>query len=507
MKPVMLIILDGFGLGKDYEGNAVKLAKKETIDRLYKTCPYSQLLTSGEAVGLPEGQMGNSEVGHLNIGSGRVVYQDLSRISNSIKNGSFFENKVLKDTMKNALDKKSALHLMGLLSKGGVHSHMDHLVALVKMAKKEGLKDVYIHGILDGRDVAPDSGLNDIKEFEEKLADIGIGKIVTLSGRYYAMDRDKRWDRTKLYYDDVTESKGESYESAEDLIIANYERKIFDEFVVPGYIKEDGKEPVRIKEDDSLIFFNFRPDRARQIVRAFQDENFEGFKRDRIRVYMTTLTEYDTTIPHTHIAFEEIRPEKTLGEILAREGKRQLRIAETEKYAHVTFFFNGGRETPYKGEDRVLVPSPKVATYDLKPEMSAYEVTDELIKKLDERVYDCIILNFANTDMVGHTGSLEAAVKAVEAVDKCLNRILNKLDQVGGGAIITADHGNCEEMIAEDGSPVTSHTTNPVPVFLYGGKGYKISQGALCDIAPTILELLAIEKPVEMTGKSLLIKE
>lgn len=507
MRPVILIILDGYGIGKDYKGNTLNFAKTPNLDNLKANWPNAKLLTSGEAVGLPEGQMGNSEVGHLNIGAGRVIFQDLTRISGSIKDGEFFKNQVFIDAMENVKKNKSNLHIMGLVSKGGVHSHMDHLLALVEMAKKQGLEDVYIDAILDGRDVAPDSGLADIQELEENLEKIGLGKISSISGRYYAMDRDKRWDRTKLYYDCVTGNSKEGYKSSQELIKASYDKKIYDEFVEPSYIEKDGKALAKIKDGDSIIFFNFRPDRARQIVRAFTDENFDGFERKLLNIHMATMTEYDKTIPHTHVAFKEERPNNTLGEILAKNNKKQLRIAETEKYAHVTFFFNGGREDPYDGEDRVLIPSPHVATYDLKPEMSAIEVTDELVKRIASNKYDCIILNFANPDMVGHTGKIDAAVKAVETVDECLGRILKEIEKVHGAAIITADHGNCEEMLTDTGETVTSHTTNPVPVYLYGIKDAKIRDGALCDISPTILDLLDITKPEEMTGRSLLIKE
>ncbi len=501
MKPVLLMILDGFGIGKNYEGNAIYKANAPTLERL-KKYPHAQLLTSGESVGLPEGQMGNSEVGHLNIGAGRVIYQNLTMITKSIEHRTFFEKEAFLNSIKNVKDNNSNMHLMGLVSKGGVHSHMNHLTALVKMCEQNGLKNVYIHAITDGRDVSPQAALEDIYELQRALDKIGIGEIATICGRYYAMDRDRRWDRTKAYYDLVTEAKGESYHSARELIEENYHREIYDEFINPGYLIKENKAVATIKDKDSVTFFNFRPDRARQIVRAFVDENFDGFERKPINVHMTTMTQYDKTIQNTHIAFDEIVPVNTLGEVLSKQNKKQLRIAETEKYAHVTFFFNGGREIPFEGEDRVLIPSPKVATYDLKPEMNAREVTDALLEKIDK--YDCIILNFANPDMVGHTGSIPAAIKAVETIDECVERILKKLDEIGGIAIITADHGNCEEMLTDEGKPVTSHTTNPVPIYLYGIEGYKLDDGALCDIAPTILELLNMEQPEEMTGKSLL---
>ncbi|SHH63886.1 phosphoglycerate mutase [Anaerosphaera aminiphila DSM 21120] len=505
MKPVMLIILDGLGLGKEYKGNAVYLAKKPVIDSLRENCPNTTLKASGLAVGLPEGQMGNSEVGHLNIGAGRVIYQDLTRISKSIEDGSFYKNEHFLNSIENCKKNGSALHLMGLVSKGGVHSHMNHLLALVKLAKDNNLERVYIHAILDGRDVPPNIGLEDIRELEENLKEIGLGKIATVSGRYYAMDRDNRWERTKLAYDTYTLGNGENFSSAEELIKSNYEKNIFDEFVVPGSILENEKPIATIEDNDSLIFFNFRPDRARQIVRALADENFSGFKREVFRkIDITTMTQYDRTIPNVHIAFSETIPQNTLGEVLAKNGKRQLRIAETEKYAHVTFFFNGGREEPFEGEDRVLVPSPKVATYDLKPEMSAEEVTENVLERLDMKKYDCIILNFANPDMVGHTGSIPAAVKAIETVDSCLGKILDKLKEVGGAALVTADHGNSEVMLTDDNKPVTSHTTNLVPLYLFGVEDVELEEGRLCDLSPTILQLLNIEQPEEMTGKSLI---
>ncbi|MGO1580942.1 MAG: 2,3-bisphosphoglycerate-independent phosphoglycerate mutase [Peptoniphilaceae bacterium] len=507
MKPVMLIILDGFGIGKNYIGNAVECANTPNLDRL-KEGPKSSLEASGEAVGLPEGQMGNSEVGHLNIGSGRVIYQKLTMINQSIRSGEFYENEALLEAMENCKKNNSKFHLMGLVSKGGVHSHLSHLFALLKMAKDKGLKEVYIHAILDGRDVDPHAGIDDIQELEEELQRIGIGKVASIGGRYYAMDRDKRWERTSLYYDLISLGQGEGYNSSRELIESNYERDITDEFIIPGYIKENEKFIAKIEKNDSVVFFNFRPDRARQIVRALSDPGFNEFERKAFNeIHMTTMTEYDKTIPNTHIAFGETIPDNTLGEVLATNGKNQLRIAETEKYAHVTFFFNGGREVPFMGEDRVLIDSPKVATYDLKPEMSAYEVTDNVIERLDSEHYDCIILNYANPDMVGHTGNTEAAIKAVEAVDTCLGRIMDKLDEVGGAAIITADHGNCEVMITDDGKKMTSHTTNLVPLYLYGAGDVKLREGALCDLSPTILDLLDMSQPEEMTGKSLIIKE
>ena len=505
MKPIMLIILDGFGIGKEENTNSAYIANTPVIDNLYKTVPHSKLEASGLAVGLPEGQMGNSEVGHLNIGAGRVIYQNLTRITESIKDESFYNNKVFLEAIENAKKNNSALHLMGLVSHGGVHSHIDHLIALLKLAKKEGLKEVYVHVILDGRDVAPNIGIKDVEELQDKMKEIGVGKVASVSGRYYAMDRDKRWERTKKAYDAYTLGYGEKFENPIDLIKSNYDKKVFDEFVIPGVITKNNEAIGKIKDNDSLIFFNFRPDRARQIVRALADPKFDGFKRNVFpKLYIGTMTEYDKTIPNTNVAFEEIIPVNTLGEVLANNGKKQLRIAETEKYAHVTFFFNGGREEQFDGEDRVLVPSPKVATYDLQPEMSAYEVTENVVERIKSKKYDCIILNFANPDMVGHTGVIEAAKKAVETVDTCLGDILKALDEVGGAALITADHGNCELMRTENGDIITSHSTNPVPLFLYGAGNVNLKNGRLCDLSPTILKLLNIEKPKEMTGESLI---
>ena len=503
MKPVLLMILDGFGLYKDYPGNAISLAKTENLDKLYETCPHTEIYASEKWVGLPMGQMGNSEVGHLNIGAGRVVFQDLTRIGNEIDNGNFYHNQMFLKAVENAKKNNSSLHLMGLVSKGGVHSHFKHLLALIDLAKKEGLKKVYIHVITDGRDVSPDASLEDVKELEDYLKKVGVGKIADISGRYYAMDRDKRWERIKKYFDLVTEKYDNSNPNALDAIKSSYDNGVTDEFIKPVEIDCEGK----IKDGDSLIFFNFRPDRARQIVRALVDENFDGFPRKEKNIFLVTMTQYDDTIPHTNIAYPENRPTNTLGEILEKNHLRQLRIAETEKYAHVTFFFNGGREVMFKGEDRILVQSPKVATYDLKPEMSAPEITENLIEKLRENIYDCIILHFANPDMVGHTGVIPAAIKAVETVDNCIGKILKEIKKLGGALLITADHGNCDMMLTKDNKPITSHTTNKVPFILYGVENVKLrSEGALCDIAPTILELLNIKQPKEMTGKSLIEK-
>lgn len=499
MKPTMLIILDGFGIRESKVGNAVKLAKTPTLDQLYKNSPHTEIFASEEYVGLPHGQMGNSEVGHLNIGAGRVIYQNLTRISESIKSGEFFKNPEFKRAIDEAKKNNSKIHLIGLVSKGGVHSHFDHLLALIRLMADEGMEKTYIHAITDGRDVSPHAALDDIKELQEEIKKIGRGKIATISGRYYAMDRDKRWERTKKYYDDLVTDADFIDEDILSYIKSSYEKDITDEFLLPAKFVKNSE----IEDGDSVIIFNFRPDRVRQITRALVDDDFKGFEREKIHTTLVTMTDYDETIKNKFVAFKDEIPRDTLGEILEKNKIKQLRIAETEKYAHVTFFFNGGRERPFEGEDRVLIPSPKVATYDLKPEMSANEVTDAVIEKLREDKYGAIILNFANTDMVGHTGDLQAAIKAVETVDRNLGRILKILKEKDGVAIITADHGNCEYMIDHEGNPVTSHTTNPVPVFLFNKDVKLRSGGALCDLSPTILKIMGIEKPELMTGQSL----
>lgn len=499
MKPTMLIILDGFGIRDSQVGNAVKLAKTPTLDELYRTSPHTEIFASEEYVGLPHGQMGNSEVGHLNIGAGRVIYQNLTRISESIKSGEFFKNPEFKKAIDNAKKKNSKIHLIGLVSKGGVHSHFDHLLALIKLMADEGMEKTYIHAITDGRDVSPHAAIDDIKELQDEIKKIGKGKIATISGRYYAMDRDNRWERSKKYYDDLTSDRDFHDEDILSYIKSSYDKDITDEFLLPAKFVKNSE----IEDGDSLIIFNFRPDRVRQITRALVDDDFKCFEREKINTTLVTMTDYDKNIKNKFVAFKDEIPKDTLGEILEKNKIKQLRIAETEKYAHVTFFFNGGRENPFEGEDRVLIPSPKVATYDLKPEMSANEVTDAVIEKLREDKYGAIILNFANTDMVGHTGDLKAAIKAVETVDRNLGRILKVLREKDGVAIITADHGNCECMIDEEGKPVTSHTTNPVPVFLFNKDAKLRSGGALCDLSPTILKIMGIEKPELMTGKSL----
>jgi len=506
-RPVMLIILDGFGIGKDYPGNAIKLAKTPNIDRYLREYPNTTLEASGLAVGLPEGQMGNSEVGHLNIGAGRIVYQDFTRISKSIEEGDFFKKEEFLQAIDNAKKHNSKIHLMGLVSKGGVHSHISHLYALLELMKKHDFYDVFIHVILDGRDVSPTAGIEDVRELIEKIKEIGLGKIATVSGRYYAMDRDRRWDRTKLAYDAYTLGMGREDNDPVLAIEKSYKENITDEFIIPTVIKEDNKPIATVDHNDSIIFFNFRPDRARQITRAFVDDDFNGFNREKkVNTFYVTMTEYDRTIENVLVAFKDEIPKNTLGKYISEKGLKQLRIAETEKYAHVTFFFNGGIEEPFENEDRVLIPSPKVATYDLKPEMSAIEVKDEVINRLNMDKYDLIILNFANPDMVGHTGVVSATVKAIETLDACLGEIVDLLIKKGGKALITSDHGNAEMLIDErDGSPITSHTSNKVPLIFIGEKDVKLREGILADLAPTLLDLLGLEKPKEMTGKSLII--
>ncbi|PAV13491.1 2,3-bisphosphoglycerate-independent phosphoglycerate mutase [Methanosarcina spelaei] len=509
-RPLMLIILDGWGYRKAKEGNAVLTARTPKLDRLEKEYPWCFLEASGEAVGLPEGQMGNSEVGHLNMGAGRIVYQDLTRINLSIRKGDFFKNKVFLSAISNVKANNSCLHLMGLASYGGIHSYMPHLYALIKLAQEKNVEKVYIHAFLDGRDEPPKAALGDIRELDAFCKEHGSAKIATVSGRYYAMDRDKRWDRTKLAYDALTRGVAPYTAPNAEIAVSNaYSRGESDEFVKPTIITDQAGKPVATVQDkDSVIFFNFRADRARQITWAFVRDDFEGFMREkRPEVYFVCMTQYDETLD-VPVAFPPIKLENVLGEVLSKHGLIQLRIAETEKYAHVTYFFNGGEEKRYRGEDRCLIPSPKIATYDLKPEMSAYEITDEVIRRIRSGKYDVIVLNFANMDMVGHSGIFEAAVKAVEAVDKCIGRIVEALKEKGGVALITADHGNAEEMIdPKTGEPRTAHTSNPVKCIYFGNSEIKaLKNGKLSDVAPTILELLGISKPPEMTGKSLLVK-
>ncbi|HOQ01659.1 MAG TPA: 2,3-bisphosphoglycerate-independent phosphoglycerate mutase [Acetivibrio clariflavus] len=506
---VVLVILDGYGINPKTEGNAIAAANKPNMDRLMKEFPNTIVRTSGMDVGLPHGQMGNSEVGHTNIGAGRIVYQELTRITKSIEDGDFFEKKEFLDAIDNCKKNNSKLHLFGLVSDGGVHSHNTHLYALVELAKRQGLKDVYIHCFFDGRDVPPDSAKGYVEELEAKFKEIGVGKIASVMGRYYAMDRDNRWERVQLAYDAMVLGKGLEASSAGEAVAASYAREEYDEFVKPTVIKENGKPVATIGENDSIIFFNFRPDRAREITRTFIEEDFSGFKREKgyFPVKFVCMTQYDKTFKNVEVAFKPESLENTFGEYISKKGYRQLRIAETEKYAHVTFFFNGGVEAVYEGEDRVLIPSPKVATYDLKPEMSAYEVTDEVVKRINSKEYDVIILNYANSDMVGHTGVFEAAKAAVEAVDECIGRVVSAVQAQNGVVLITADHGNSEQMVDyETGGPFTAHTTNPVPLIVVGLGDVKLREGRLADLAPTMLDIMNLEKPKEMTGESLIVK-
>ena len=501
---VILTIMDGFGLSKQDYGNAIKAAKTPNLFKLFTNYPFSQLKASGLAVGLPEGQMGNSEVGHLNIGAGRVVYQDITRINKAIEDGSFFKNRILKDAFLKSKEKGKRIHLFGLVSDGGVHSHINHLKALVQMGRETGQENIVIHCFTDGRDTPPDSGIEYVKDLENFLERTGFGKIGTVSGRYYAMDRDKRWERIKLAYDNIVFGKAPEFEKASIGIENAYKNGETDEFIKPFKIKE--YKP--IEDGDTVIFFNFRADRVRQICHAFLDKDFPHFETKKIDFSdFVTFTEYEEGLP-VKIAFPPEKLKKIFGEVISDKGLTQLRIAETEKYAHVTFFFNGGEEKRFKGEDRILVPSPKVATYDLKPEMSAFEVTDKVVEAIESGKYDVIILNYANCDMVGHTGIFEAAVKAVETVDTCVGRVSEIALKNNWHMIITADHGNADKMYDEDGNPFTAHTTNPVPFCLVSEKhkGKRLKNGALKDIAPTMLEILGIEKPEEMTGESLIKK-
>ncbi len=509
-KVTMLMILDGFGDNKNKDGNAIKLANTPNIDKLMKKYPNTDIFTSGLHVGLPEGQMGNSEVGHTNIGAGRIVYQELTRITKSIEDGDFFSNPEFIAAIENCKKYNSKLHILGLVSDGGVHSHNRHLYGLLEMAKRRDFEDVYVHCFLDGRDTPPASAETYVAELQEKMKEKGVGKIASLSGRFYAMDRDKRWQRVQKCYDALVNGEGEKAGDPIKAIEDSYQKEVFDEFVVPT-VMCNGNEPVaKIEENDSVIFFNFRPDRAREITRALVDPEFDGFETKKMNLYYVCFTSYDETMPNVHIAFKKEPLKNTFGEVVSEAGLTQLRIAETEKYAHVTFFFNGGEEKQYPGEDRILVPSPKVETYDMKPEMSAYEVTDKVCEALENNKYDVVILNFANTDMVGHTGSLQAAIKAVEAVDECVGKIVKIIEEKQGNLLITADHGNAEQMIDyKTGEPHTAHTTNPVPIILVtANKEYKLKEnGKLADLAPTMLDLMGIKQPEEMTGESLLIRE
>ncbi len=500
-KPLILIIMDGFGIAPE-KGNAIKAANKPNLDKLFSTCPITQIGASGMDVGLPDGQMGNSEVGHTNMGAGRVVYQELTRITKTINEDKLKDNEAIVGAMDSALKNGTALHLMGLLSPGGVHSHMTHLYGIVELAKQKGLKDVYIHAFLDGRDVPPSSAADYIKECMDKLEEIGVGKIATVMGRYYAMDRDNRWERVEKAYAAMVYGEGETAACPVCAVKNSYENGVTDEFVIPTVIEGGAK----IQPNDSVIFYNFRPDRAREITRTLVDPDFSGFERRNgfFPLNYICMTQYDATMPNVEIAFKPQSLVNTLGEYISKQGMAQLRIAETEKYAHVTFFFNGGVEKQYEGEDRILVKSPAVATYDLQPEMSAYEVTEKLVPAIKSGKYDMIILNFANCDMVGHTGVFEAAVKAVEAVDDCVGQVVDAIREMDGVALITADHGNADRMIDDDGSPFTAHTTNPVPFCVVGYDCELREGGRLADIAPTMLQIMGLEQPAEMDGKSLI---
>ena len=497
------MILDGFGIAPE-KGNAIKAANKPNIDRLFSNNPITQIGASGLDVGLPDGQMGNSEVGHTNIGAGRIVYQELTRITKTIQEDKLKDNEAIVKAMDNALEKGTSLHLMGLMSPGGVHSHMEHLYGILQLAKDKGLEKVYVHAFLDGRDVPPASAKEYIQECVDKMAEIGVGKIATISGRYYAMDRDNRWERVVKAYSAMVYGEGVKATDPVAAVQESYDKEVTDEFVVPVVV-EGGDT---IKENDSIIFFNFRPDRAREITRTFVDPDFEGFERKKgfFPVSFVCMTQYDATMPNVDVAFKPQSLKNTLGEYISDKGLAQLRIAETEKYAHVTFFFNGGVEKQYEGEDRILVKSPAVATYDMQPEMSAYEVTDKLVEAIKSGKYDVIILNFANCDMVGHTGIFDAAVKAVEAVDECVGKVTDAIAEMGGVALITADHGNADKMVEDDGKPFTAHTTNPVPFCVIGYDCKLREGGVLADIAPTMLEILGLPQPEEMTGKSIIAK-
>ncbi|MBQ2614652.1 MAG: 2,3-bisphosphoglycerate-independent phosphoglycerate mutase [Clostridia bacterium] len=504
-KPYALIIMDGYGENDRHEGNAIYTAKTPNMDKYLAECPHTIVHASGMDVGLPEGQMGNSEVGHTNIGAGRIVYQELTRITKSIDDGDFFQNPTLLKAVENCKKNGSALHLMGLLSDGGVHSHNKHLYGLLRLAKEHGITKVHVHAFLDGRDVPPSSGADFVKALVEQLRNIGVGDIATVMGRYYAMDRDNRWERVEKAYNAMVLGEGNTCESAVTAVEESYNQGVTDEFVVPTVVTKDGVPVGKIQENDSVIFFNFRPDRAREITRTIVDEEFSGFARSYFKTFYVCMTQYDASMPNVEVAFKPESLTNTFGEYISKKGLRQLRIAETEKYAHVTFFFNGGVENVYDGEDRALINSPKVATYDLQPEMSAPEVTEEVVKRIKSGQYDVIVLNFANCDMVGHTGVFDAAVKAVETVDTCLGKVVDAIESMGGEALITADHGNADQMVDyETGGAFTAHTTNVVPLVLIGNKDAKLKPGRLADLAPTMLHMMGLEKPAEMTGESLL---
>ncbi|MGM0902659.1 MAG: 2,3-bisphosphoglycerate-independent phosphoglycerate mutase [Bacillota bacterium] len=507
--PTALIILDGFACRGEQQGNAVAQAKKPNFDRYWSSYPHAQLTASGEAVGLPEGQMGNSEVGHLNIGAGRIVYQSLTRVNLSIREGEFEQNETFLNAIKHVKEKGTALHLFGLLSDGGVHSHIEHMFALLQLAADQGLEKVYVHAFLDGRDVGPQTAPGYVKQTLAKMKEIGVGEFATISGRYYSMDRDKRWERVEKSYRSMVYGEGPTYTDPLELIEDNYKNGIYDEFVLPSVItKEDGTPVATVENDDAVIFYNFRPDRAIQISNTFTNKDFRSFDRGEKHpenLFFVCLTHFSETVDG-FVAFQPTNLDNTLGEVISQNNMTQLRIAETEKYPHVTFFMSGGRENEFPGETRLLINSPKVATYDLQPEMSAYEVTDALLKEIEADKHDAILLNFANPDMVGHSGMLEPTIKAVETVDECLGKIVDLIISKGGTAIITADHGNADEVITLEGSPMTAHTTNPVPVIVTKPGVELREDGILGDLAPTMLELLQVEKPAEMTGNSLIKK-
>ncbi len=506
-KPTVLMILDGYGISNETEGNAIAQAKTPVMDEILKKYPHVKGDASGMAVGLPDGQMGNSEVGHTNMGAGRIVYQMLVKITKDIEDGTFFENKALVKAMENCKQKDSSLHLMGLLSPGGVHSHMEHLYGLLEMAQKNGLSKVYVHAYLDGRDVPPSSAAEYMEEAVAKIKEIGVGSVATICGRFYAMDRDNAWDREEKAYAALVYGEGVEETDAVQAIKNSYANDVTDEFMLPTVVDKNGM----IKENDSVIFFNFRPDRARQLTRAFVDADFTGFERRNGYFPLTfvCMAQYDAEMPNVLVAYPPEELKMTFGEYLSKNGKTQLRLAETQKYAHVTFFFNGGEEKQFEGEERILVDSPKVATFDEKPEMSAYEVCDNLVEAIKSDKYDVIIVNFANPDMVGHTGIIEAAIKAIEAVDECVGKALNAVLEVDGQMFICADHGNAEKLLDEDSSPFTAHTTNPVPFIVvnYDDNAVLREGGCLADIVPTLIEMMGMEQPAEMTGKSLLVRE
>ncbi|HUC91739.1 MAG TPA: 2,3-bisphosphoglycerate-independent phosphoglycerate mutase [Paenibacillus sp.] len=506
-KPVALIIMDGFGLRAESHGNAVAQAKKPNYDRYMATYPNTTLTACGEAVGLPEGQMGNSEVGHLNIGAGRIVYQDLTRISKSIREGEFFENETMLGAIKHVKAFNKKLHLYGLVSDGGVHSHIGHLFALLELARKEGLTEVYIHAFLDGRDVSPNSAKGYLERLQAKISELGVGRIATVQGRYYAMDRDKRWERVEKSYRAMVYGEGPQYSDPIQAVVESYEKSVFDEFVMPTVIVGGNGKPVApVESEDAVIFFNFRPDRAIQLSQVFTNTDFRGFDRGEghpQNLYFVCLTLFSESVGG-YVAYKPKNLDNTLGEVLVQHGQKQLRIAETEKYPHVTFFFSGGRDVELPGETRILINSPKVATYDLKPEMSAYEVAEAAVKEIEAEKHDVIILNFANPDMVGHSGMLEPTIKAVEATDECMGMVVEAVLSKGGVALITADHGNADLVLDDQERPFTAHTTNPVP-FIVTKEGASLREGGiLADIAPTMLDLLGIEQPEEMTGTSMI---